>query len=190
MLKRVFLLIPTLTMSFSILMRCKIMMRLTPATAASFLNPPRFSRILQNMDMNMGKSMKQIMHQSSSLVLYSDREEMSTSASSWIDKNNNFSRFESHHPSGSSTQAPGKKAEKQRRRRNNKRREEYNESIIDREQQNFRENFRGTRVFVQGLPDWVNWQEVSFFFFLRDISFSFSCLEHQDFQIVFQINPD
>jgi len=26
--------------------------------------------------------------------------------------------------------------------------------------ESFRDNFRGTRVFVQGLPDWVNWQEV------------------------------
>lgn len=74
-----------------------------------------------------------------------------------MDKNNEFVSYDS--PSPSSGNRPDK-GEKQRRRRNNKRKEEFNRETIDRPQQNFRENFRGTRVFVQGLPDWVNWQEL------------------------------
>eukprot|EP00551_Chaetoceros_affinis_P007035 CAMPEP_0203662588 /NCGR_PEP_ID=MMETSP0090-20130426/500_1 /ASSEMBLY_ACC=CAM_ASM_001088 /TAXON_ID=426623 /ORGANISM="Chaetoceros affinis, Strain CCMP159" /LENGTH=460 /DNA_ID=CAMNT_0050525401 /DNA_START=111 /DNA_END=1490 /DNA_ORIENTATION=- len=161
----------TLTFSFvsttfimsllSILMRCK------PTTAASFLNQAPRARTSSSRQykylnaFNVGKLQNQLSPRSS-LVVYSDREEMSTSSSSsWMDKNNDFARFESH-PSATpnSDTFPNKKADKQRRRRNNKRREEYNEKTIDRQEQNFRDNFRGTRVFVQGLPDWVNWQEL------------------------------
>lgn len=84
---------------------------------------------------------------------------MSTRTSSWMDKNGEFARYDSQPPL-ESVQGGSKKGEKQRRRRNDKRREDYNQKTIDQEQQNFKENFRGTRVFVQGLPPWVNWQEL------------------------------
>jgi len=90
-------------------------------------------------------------------ILYNDRED--DMSSSWMDKNQNFMRYESQKPLFSQQQ-DSKRTEKQRRRRNDKRREEYNQRVFDEGEQNFRQNFRGTRVFVQGLPDWVNWQEL------------------------------
>jgi cysteinyl-tRNA synthetase len=92
----------------------------------------------------------------SNLILFNDAEGMSTS--SWQDKNNNFPSYDSQRPQFS-TNNESKTTEKQRRRRNDKRREEYNKNI-DNEQQSFTENFRGTRVFVQNIPDDVNWQEL------------------------------
>lgn len=94
---------------------------------------------------------------SSPLILYSDREEFSSS--SWRDKNDDFTRNESRDSSFSEGEGSMNR-DKQKRRRNDRRREDYNKRTIDEEQKNFRENFRGTRVFVQGLPDWVNWQEL------------------------------
>ena len=94
---------------------------------------------------------------SSHLILLNNREGMSTS--SWIEKNNdNFARYDSQIDDYS--KGGSKQGEKQRRRRNNIRREDFNKRNIDDEQQSFRENFRGTRCFVQGLPDWVNWQDL------------------------------
>lgn len=94
---------------------------------------------------------------SSPVILYNDAQDMSSS--SWMNKNEDFRRNESQEPDVSN-QATSKKTDKQRRRRNNNRTEEFNRRAIDDVQQNFRENFRGTRVFVQGLPNWVNWQEL------------------------------
>lgn len=92
--------------------------------------------------------------------LFSENEkDMSTRASSWMDRNEEFVRYESQPPlKMENLQDRSKKTEKQRRRRNDKRREEYNQRTIDEERKNFKENFRGTRVFVQGLPSWINWQ--------------------------------
>jgi RNA recognition motif-containing protein len=87
-------------------------------------------------------------------ALYSNKP-----SSSWMDKNENFARYESQEPLVFS-QNSNKSTEKQRRRRNDKRREEFNQKVMKEEEQNFRENFRGTRVFVQNIPDWVNWQSL------------------------------
>ena len=147
-------------MSLSIL-RCKMVMKstsafLTPSPLSSRRLSSSFTRsnVFHNCHNRYGINKEQ--QQSSRLILQSDRE---ASTSSWMDKNNEFVSYDS--PSPSSGNRPDK-GEKQRRRRNNKRKEEFNRETIDRPQQNFRENFRGTRVFVQGLPDWVNWQEVSY----------------------------
>ena len=67
--------------------------------------------------------------------------------SSWMDKNDDFKRFDSN-------EFNPRKTDKQRRRRNQKRKEEFNEK------QTFRENFRNTRVFVTGIPSYASWQDL------------------------------
>jgi len=49
---------------------------------------------------------------------------------------------------------PQRNTDKQRRRRNDQRKEEFNDK------QHFRDNFRGTRLFVQGIPDYASWQDL------------------------------
>jgi hypothetical protein len=73
-----------------------------------------------------------------------------------MDKNTDFKRYDNRgETNGDRTQDPRpRKGEKQRRRRNNQRREEFNDK------QHFRDNFRGTRVFVQGIPDSASWQDL------------------------------
>jgi hypothetical protein len=78
------------------------------------------------------------------------------SSNSWMDKNQEFTRYEST-PNFKVKDNNGN--DKQRRRRQSKRKEEFNQ-MKDTEYQNFRDNFRGTRVFVQGLPDYVGWKEL------------------------------
>jgi len=73
-----------------------------------------------------------------------------------MDKNDDFTRVDSIAPKPSTN---GKQTEKQRRRRNDKRREDFNEKT-DQSHQSFRDNFRGTRVFVQNIPDRISWQDL------------------------------
>jgi hypothetical protein len=73
--------------------------------------------------------------------------------------------------------SPGDVArEKQKRRRTEKRKEEFNDTT----EKTFREEFRGTRVFVQNIPEHVRWQDVSFFLWLRlrrlTVPIKFECL--------------
>lgn len=77
------------------------------------------------------------------------------STSSWMDKNVEFKRYDSL--TGQSTSnVNSKNAEKQKRRRILKRKNAFNEK----QEQHFRENFRGTRVFVQGIPNYASWQDL------------------------------
>jgi len=82
-------------------------------------------------------------------------EEFST-RTSWMDKNQDFNNDSA--PSGNRFDdrggGNGKKTDKQRRRRNDERNEDFNEK------QHFRDNFRGTRVFVQNIPDRTSWQDL------------------------------
>lgn len=80
-----------------------------------------------------------------------------SSSGSWMDKNKDFQRFDSMAKNFRFEGAGGN--EKQRQRRQNKRKEEYNQKK-DIENQTFRNNFRGTRVFVQGLPEHIGWKEL------------------------------
>ncbi len=73
------------------------------------------------------------------------------STSSWMDKNVELKRYDSM-----TGQAVSTKTEKQRKRRNQKRRIAFNEK----QEQNFKENFLGTRVFVQGIPNYASWQDL------------------------------
>jgi len=79
----------------------------------------------------------------------------SSSRSSWMDKNQDFKRFDSQPPANANRfDDRNKQTDKQRRRRNDQRKEDFNEK------QHFRDNFRGTRVFVQGIPDRASWQDL------------------------------
>lgn len=82
----------------------------------------------------------------------------------WMERNKDFlGEFSTPHEedswfkdnNGSNQDSKKQRAtDKQRRRRNKKRREEYNQN------QSFRDNFRGCRVFVQNIPTWANWQHL------------------------------
>merc|ERR1719491_1673179 len=113
----------------------------------------------------------------------SSSDDSSSSSSSWMEKNQKFQRYDTTTtttpptpPSSSSKtvadynedyDTASKKREKQKRRRRktsgvayNDRVESENKEFRRRKDESFRDNFRGTRVFVQGLPDWVGWQEL------------------------------
>jgi RNA recognition motif-containing protein len=80
-------------------------------------------------------------------------------SSSWMSKNQ---EYESNFNFDDSNDA-NKRTEKQKRRRNDKRRENYNERVIESivDGNAIRESkFRGTRVFVQGLPTHITWKEL------------------------------
>jgi len=98
-----------------------------------------------------------------------------------MDKNQDFKRFDNASPTPSSSSSSSKsvseynrdfdianrKREKQKRRRtkksgveHNDKMESMNQGYREKREQTFVENFRGTRVFVQNLPDYVNWQEL------------------------------
>lgn len=85
-------------------------------------------------------------------------EDFSSSSGSWMDKNKEFQRYDSM-PNNFKFEGSSYGNEKQRRRRQNQRKEEYNQKK-DMEYETFRNNFRGTRVFVQGLPEHVGWKEL------------------------------
>lgn len=88
-------------------------------------------------------------------------------APSWMDRNKEFqgnsdsNDFYHEHDMGRTAEQSNtmnnnsdRATDKQRRRRNKKRREEFNEN------QSFRDNFRGCRVFVQNIPSWATWREL------------------------------
>eukprot|EP01083_Nonionella_stella_P079182 217041_1 len=79
-----------------------------------------------------------------SLRSYSKQNDFS--GSSWMDKNNQMESYSDQDKYRSNSNGGSRGAEKQKRRRNAKRREEFNVK----QDQNFRDNFRGTRDFVQG----------------------------------------
>lgn len=87
-----------------------------------------------------------------SLSSYSKQNNFS--GSSWMDKNSQMESYPDQDQYRSNGGSRG--AEKQKRRRNQKRREDFNVK----QDQNFRDNFRGTRVFVQGLPSGCSWQDL------------------------------
>jgi len=103
--------------------------------------------------------------------------------SSWMDKNQDFQRYDNSAPAPSPSSPDSsektvsdynreyniadRKREKQKRTRrkksgveHNNRMESMNRANKDTRDEKFTENFRGTRVFVQNLPDWVQWQEL------------------------------
>jgi len=107
----------------------------------------------------------------------------SSPSSSWMKKNEEFRRYDTtaapSSPAGDSSteqsvsdynreyEVSDRRREKQRRSRrkksgvaHNDRVEATNRDNRNRKDETFRENFRGTRVFVQNLPDSANWQEV------------------------------
>jgi RNA recognition motif-containing protein len=148
------------------LLRCKMLAMSMRSASAAFMSPSPLSsfRATTILRRHMMTTFHNSNSDNNSLIKDNQKSspsslQMSTSSSSWMDKNE---EFVSHDGQASPSTPPrsNRKTEKQRRRRNNNRREEFNERVIDRPQQNFRDNFRGTRVFVQGLPDWVNWQEL------------------------------
>ena len=112
--------------------------RCRPLIVSAFITP-RISRILTSK------------LQSPYLTRHFSYDERSEYAqSSWMDKNQEFL-------------SPGDVArEKQKRRRNNKRKDEFNNET----EKNFRQEFRGTRVFVQNIPEHIVWQDVSLFIWL------------------------
>lgn len=92
------------------------------------------------------------------LLKSSNQREDEFSTSNWMDKNNEFTRYDTI-PGGNAGGGGGntrKNTDKQRRRRNDKRKKDFNE----RQNENFRDNFRGTRVFVQGIPTHASWQDL------------------------------
>jgi len=76
-----------------------------------------------------------------------------------MDKNNQMESYPDQDKYRSNSNEGSRGAEKQKRRRNEKRREEFNVKQ-DQKDENFRDNFRGTRVFVQGLPSSCSWQDL------------------------------
>merc|ERR1719491_1500982 len=133
----------------------------------------------------------------------SSSDDSSSSSSSWMEKNQKFQRYDTTTttpptpppPSPSKTVADynkdydtaSKKREKQKRRRRktsgvayNDRVESENKEFRRRKDESFRDNFRGTRVFVQGLPDWVGWQEVCVLFCLYLCYVHLVCLTYYD----------
>mmetsp|Transcript_16715 Transcript_16715/g.20417 ORF Transcript_16715/g.20417 Transcript_16715/m.20417 type:complete len:473 (-) Transcript_16715:208-1626(-) len=164
----IFLLFTTLVMSsFGALFsssRGKITRMISAKSAAAFVTP--FSSQQRSIMLQNNKSYN-VFHTSnenkeigkSFLVLRSDNEKDYSSSSSWRDKNNEFSQYDSEPSPFQQSISSSKRGNKQRRRRNDRRTEDFN-TKRDQEQQSFRDNFRGTRVFVQGLPDSVNWQEL------------------------------
>lgn len=84
----------------------------------------------------------------------------SSSRSSWMDKNEDFKGNDPEpraKPNRFADRNDGNgrnKTDKQRRRRTDQRNEDFNEK------QHFRDNFRGTRVFVQGIPVRASWQDL------------------------------
>lgn len=87
----------------------------------------------------------------------------STTASYFLTKRKkNFQRYDSlsamNRNRSSKDEGMSNRMDQQRMRRNESRREKFPSS--SKPQQNFLENFRGTRVFVQGIPDHVSWQDL------------------------------
>lgn len=107
--------------------------RLRPLMASAFVRAPYFSR--------------------SASILKSQQSDEFT-RSSWVDKNRDFQSFDSPRDKFGQGNTRKTSTEKQRRRRNDKRNEEFNDK------QHFRDNFRGTRVFVQGIPESASWQDL------------------------------
>ncbi len=90
-------------------------------------------------------------------LLNSEMSNEYSTSSSWMDKNVEFKRYDSMTgQAGSNVGTGSRNTEKQRQRRNQKRRIAFNEK----QEQSFKENFLGTRVFVQGIPDYVSWQDL------------------------------
>jgi len=83
-------------------------------------------------------------------------------SSSWSAKNEQFKRYDTHKPPsnnmGKSSSSGGKMYREKEQRQRKKRREQHSKHAPEAQNQNFRDNFRGTRVFVQGLPDEVDWK--------------------------------
>jgi RNA recognition motif-containing protein len=83
-------------------------------------------------------------------------------SSKWKTSNDDFKRFDSLQLSASMKRSSSRdegtnnRPEKQKNRRGEQRKDEFTAN----QQQNFHENFRGTRVFVQGLPAHVSWQDL------------------------------
>ena len=67
------------------------------------------------------------------IALYSNKPHKSTRTSSWMDKNENFARYESQEPLVFDKNS-NKSTDKQRRRRNEKRREDYNQKVVKEEE--------------------------------------------------------
>jgi len=113
--------------------------KLRPLVASAFVHAPFFSRT-------------KFASCRPAITVLNSQPSDDFSTSSWMDKNNDFKQYDS--PVGNSGGDKRKSTDKQRRRRNDKRTEEFNDK------QHFRDNFRGTRVFVQGIPDSASWQDL------------------------------
>ncbi len=119
--------------------------KIRPFMASAFVRAPFFSRT--------SKFVPPTLRNPAIAVLNSSQSNDDFSTSSWMDKNSDFKRYDNADDFGGKKHER-KSTDKQRRRRNDKRKEDFNEK------QHFRDNFQGTRVFVQGIPDSASWQDL------------------------------
>mmetsp|Transcript_10328 Transcript_10328/g.14604 ORF Transcript_10328/g.14604 Transcript_10328/m.14604 type:complete len:473 (+) Transcript_10328:108-1526(+) len=77
---------------------------------------------------------------------------------SWTSRNEEFRRKQGDYSSNDSSPH---KNERERRNSRQPRKGNSVDGMADKfPSKNFREDFLGTRVFVQGIPDWIKWQEL------------------------------